>query len=85
MPSHRSVACAVSASERASHLWGRANPGRWLSNPAGEAARAAGDAPVAKAGGGVGKYVSAAPKRQAEAPAGAAVAKKAIYGDDVTV
>jgi peptidyl-prolyl cis-trans isomerase-like protein 2 len=56
------------------------NPGRWWSNPAGEAARAAGDAPVAKAGGGVGKYVSAAPKRQAEAPAGAAVAKKAKPG-----
>ena len=33
----------------------------------------------------MGKYVSAAPKRQAEAPACAAVAKKAIYGDDVTV
>ena len=30
------------------------NPGRWWSNPAGEAARAADDAPTAKAGGGVG-------------------------------
>ena len=67
----------MSASERASHLWGRANPGRWWSNPAGEAARAAGDAPTAKAGGGVGKYVSAALKRPAEPPAGAAVVKKA--------
>ena len=40
------------------------NPGRWWSNPAGEAARAADDAPTAKAGGGVGKYISAAPKRR---------------------
>jgi peptidyl-prolyl cis-trans isomerase-like protein 2 len=54
------------------------NPGRWWSNPAGEAARAAGDAPTAKAGGGVGKYISAAPKRSLpEPPTGAAVAKKA--------
>ena len=53
------------------------NPGRWWSNPAGEAARAAGDAPTAKAGGAVGKYVSTAPKRPAEPPAGAAVVKKA--------
>ena len=54
------------------------NPGRWWSNPAGEAARAADDAPTAKAGGGVGKYISAAPKRRLpDPPTGAAVAKKA--------
>lgn len=33
------------------------NPGKWWSNPSGEAAREAGDAPVAKSGAGVGKYV----------------------------
>jgi peptidyl-prolyl cis-trans isomerase-like protein 2 len=54
------------------------NPGRWWSNPAGEAARAADDAPTAKAGGGVGTYISAAPKRRLpDPPTGAAVAKKA--------
>ena len=54
------------------------NPGRWWSNPAGEAARAADDAPTAKAGRRRGEYISAAPKRRLpDPPTGAAVAKKA--------
>jgi len=35
-------------------------PGKWWSDPAGEAAKLAGDGPVGRAGGGVGKYLSAA-------------------------
>ena len=61
------------------------NPGKWWSNPAGEAAREAGDAPVAKVGGGVGKYVnSVATKRPSDNANGAAPKRtkpSGVYGN----